>query len=329
MKKFLSIPTLLVIILFLAALSQAQVSVSIRVEHANARKSPSSNAEILAVLNEGDTYPVTDDVPYWYKIILQDGREAYVSKKLCKVIIEEEDEEEISQPPDVSYEISSFDQTVSLPNCAPSQLTVDWSICPPEGSASQTGYRLTNQKKNRIEIPCTYSTITIEQILALKNLPKNVRTLPAGDQRITYLQGLESKSVMAEGYLAMVKRSAEETTNCNSSTRKDLHVELLAADAGDPKNQRYKVVVTEVTPWFGENHTSWTVTELGQYASYKGGYGGSMLRPPTKVRIYGWLFFDNIHADAHSIGNWRGTAWEIHPITRIEVWENGNWKTIE
>ncbi len=308
----------------------AVTSIRIRVEHANARKAAASDAKILAVLNKGDVYAVKGDVPYWYKIALKDGHTAYVAKSLCTVILEEEeDEEEISQPADVSYEIPSFGQTVSLPNCTPSQLTVDWSICPPKGSASQTGYRLTNQKKNRIEIPCTYSTITIEQILALKSLPKNVRTLPAGDQPITYLQGLESKSVMSEGYLAMVKRSAEETTNCTSSTRKDLHVELLAADAGDPKNQRYKVVVTEVTPWFGENHTSWAETDLGQYASYKGGYNGNMLRPPTKVRIYGWLFFDNAHADAHSVGNWRGTAWEIHPITRIEVWENGNWKTIE
>ncbi len=329
MKKFLSFFTLLFILLFLAALSWAQVSVRIRVLQANARQAPNSNAAILAVLTKDAVFPLSGDIPYWYEIMLPDGRRAYVAKSLCTVVGEEsEDEEEISQPADVSYEIPSFGTAVSLPDCVLSQLTVDWSICPPEGSASQTGYRLTNRKKNRIEIPCAYSTIGMEEMLALKNLPKNVRTLSEGDQRLTYLQGLESKPVMIEAFFAMVKKSERETTNCDSSNRKDLHVELLAADAGDPKDQRYKVVVTEVTPWFSENHASWTETYLGQYASYKGGYG-NMLRSPTKVRVYGWLFFDNAHADAHSIGNWRGTAWEVHPITRIEVWENGNWKTIE
>ena len=30
-----------------------------------------------------------------------------------------------------------------------------------------------------------------------------------------------------------------------------------------------------------------------------------------------------------SVGTWRGTAWEVHPITRIEVLENGTWRSIE
>ncbi|MCI0405919.1 MAG: SH3 domain-containing protein [candidate division Zixibacteria bacterium] len=329
MKKFLFFSPLLFILLFSAALAQAQVSVRIRVQQANARQAPNSNAEILAVLVKDAVYPLSGDVPYWYEITLPDGRRAFVAKSLCTVVGEaSEDEEEISQPADVSYAVPSFGPAVSLPDCTPSELTVDWSICPPEGSASQTAYRLTNRKKNRIEIPCAYSTVGVEEVLALKNLPKNVRTLSDGDPRLTYLLGLESKPVMMEAFLAMVKKSEKETTNCDSPNRKDLHVELLAADTGDPKDQRYKVVVTEVTPWFSENHASWTAADLGQYASYKGGYG-NMLRAPTRVRVYGWLFFDNAHADAHSIGNWRGTAWEVHPITRIEVWENGNWKTIE
>lgn len=52
-------------------------------------------------------------------------------------------------------------------------------------------------------------------------------------------------------------------------------------------------------------------------------------RPPGRVRIYGWLFFDNWHAADGSVGTWRGSAWEIHPITRIEIWENGAWKLLQ
>lgn len=42
-------------------------------------------------------------------------------------------------------------------------------------------------------------------------------------------------------------------------------------------------------------------------------------------RFEGWLFFDASHTgESENIapgreGNWRGTAWEIHPITKFEV----------
>jgi hypothetical protein len=42
-------------------------------------------------------------------------------------------------------------------------------------------------------------------------------------------------------------------------------------------------------------------------------------------RFEGWLLFDTEHeGESENIapgrrGNWRATAWEIHPITRIEV----------
>ncbi len=43
------------------------------------------------------------------------------------------------------------------------------------------------------------------------------------------------------------------------------------------------------------------------------------------VRFEGWLFFDLHHADESENAapgtpfNWRATAWEIHPVTKIEV----------
>jgi hypothetical protein len=46
-----------------------------------------------------------------------------------------------------------------------------------------------------------------------------------------------------------------------------------------------------------------------------------------RCRFEGWLLFDRGHADESentapgARGNWRGTAWEIHPVTRIEVLE--------
>jgi hypothetical protein len=45
------------------------------------------------------------------------------------------------------------------------------------------------------------------------------------------------------------------------------------------------------------------------------------------VRFEGWLMFDEEHRDEseHSnpgqAGNWRATAWEIHPVTMFKVVE--------
>lgn len=45
------------------------------------------------------------------------------------------------------------------------------------------------------------------------------------------------------------------------------------------------------------------------------------------VRISGWLMFDPSHRN--HLGRFRKTLWEIHPITRIEVWQNGAWVNVD
>jgi hypothetical protein len=44
-----------------------------------------------------------------------------------------------------------------------------------------------------------------------------------------------------------------------------------------------------------------------------------------RVRVTGWLLFDAEHRNAAEntepggAHNWRATAWEVHPITKLEV----------
>jgi hypothetical protein len=44
---------------------------------------------------------------------------------------------------------------------------------------------------------------------------------------------------------------------------------------------------------------------------------------PDPVRISGWLLLDPVHKG--HLGVYRSTLWEIHPITKIEVFKNGQW----
>ena len=307
----------------------------IRVAHANARKDAHSTAQILAVLSEGEVHPITDDVPYWYEIKLQNGRNAWIAKSLCALVLEEEEEEntadEIGQPLSELYALPAFGAAATIPNCTPVTLNLDSSVCPAEGSSESGGQSKnwrTNQKKNRVTTVCSYSPMMPSDILHLKALPGNVRTLPATDERAKYLQSLEATPVIMEGFLSMVKNAEKESTNCYSSQRKDMHFEILPSDQGNPKTRRDEITITEITPWFREAVSAWTVANLCQFASYCNGYTGAMQRTPTRVRVYGWLFYDDPHSGDGSVGTWRGTAWEVHPVTRIEVFENGNWREI-
>jgi hypothetical protein len=47
----------------------------------------------------------------------------------------------------------------------------------------------------------------------------------------------------------------------------------------------------------------------------------------TQVRITGWLLYDWEHLGV--VGQERATVWEVHPITKIEVQQNGTWVDVE
>jgi hypothetical protein len=51
-----------------------------------------------------------------------------------------------------------------------------------------------------------------------------------------------------------------------------------------------------------------------------------MAKQNQRVRISGWLLFDQEHPE--QLGKTRATLWEIHPIIKIETQQNGNWTTI-
>ncbi len=51
----------------------------------------------------------------------------------------------------------------------------------------------------------------------------------------------------------------------------------------------------------------------------------------ARIRVTGWQMFDQEHPE--QIGKTRVSRWEIHPITKIEVWSKpqgkpGRWNTL-
>ena len=116
-----------------------------------------------------------------------------------------------------------------------------------------------------------------------------------------------------QGLVVDVAYAGAEATNCWNPCRRDIHI-LIANRKDAPKIEQ---VVLEVTPllrdWAASQGMDWSEETLqsqlvGHWSEFEG-----------------WLYFDIGHDEESenvapgNAENWRGTAWEIHPITRIRV----------
>ena len=84
----------------------------------------------------------------------------------------------------------------------------------------------------------------------------------------------------------------------------------------EPKGFEKTAIVVETTPRVRKDHSGWTTAKLDP-----------LVHTATQVRISGWLMFDPNHPD--HIGTFRTTLCEVHPITKIEVWQGGAWVDLE
>ena len=132
--------------------------------------------------------------------------------------------------------------------------------------------------------------------------------LEPGDDRARFSV---ARAARIEAYVVAVAAAKVEAANCYA--RRDIHIDG-AARADAPLAER---VVLEVTPRWRDamrrRGEDWSADTLRRELTGR------------LCRFEGWLFFDAGHADeSENIapgrrGNWRATAWEIHPVTRIEV----------
>lgn len=179
--------------------------------------------------------------------------------------------------------------------------------CGLAGTAASTCGKKLNRGKNRYVPPAAgdiNSAITLEAILA------------PGDDRNRWH---ESDGAKVEGIIANVQPGGfKESCNCNKATLRDFHIDLVM-DSGDVDTpQRH--VIAEITPREQKLHPQWTSSFI---SNLKGKH----------VRFTGWMLFDGMHsAESANTKNfpqqcgslevqeiWRATAWEIHPITAIEI----------
>jgi len=183
-------------------------------------------------------------------------------------------------------------------------ISIDGINCDIHGSAhpDRPEYRL-NEYKNRYNFPVKSdydAGVTLNDLIS------------SGDEN----QFPIDKAVILTGYVFDVKMGGVETCNCKTKDERyrDTHIELTPDD--QHTSPEYRVIV-EVTPRIrtirAVKGVDWSTEEL------KSSLIGH------KVKIAGWLFYDEEHKSqsfATNPGgerNWRASCWEVHPITYIKV----------
>jgi hypothetical protein len=137
------------------------------------------------------------------------------------------------------------------------------------------------------------------------------------------------------GYLYYAKKGGKESSNCQLSELEDIdfHIGIgfdpqLAAKLATKKkltsDERTTMdqssVIVEMSPhWRAKFQPAWNLAALAPAIGHQ-------------VRVVGQLLVDNEHYDPHDdcafpgAGTtcWRASVWELHPVTRFEVCNNGS-----
>jgi hypothetical protein len=173
--------------------------------------------------------------------------------------------------------------------------------CPSVGIALTSRARSLHRLKNRTASPQAAdfdSRVTLDALLL------------EGDDTNRWST---DRAARIQGYVIDVAYARPEATNCFSPCRRDIHITISTVKDA-PKTEQ---VIVEVTP------------NLGDWASGQGIDWSEQTLQQQLVghwcEFEGWLYFDVGHDEEaentspNRAGNWRATAWEIHPVTKITV----------
>jgi hypothetical protein len=194
----------------------------------------------------------------------------------------------------------------------PQPVNAPFKGCPPEGDG---GDPVLNRLKNRVDeasyIPVAFDTIVqLPWPEAIER--RNRKNWAASDA--AEVARFEGAPVAVEGFLVGSKQEGPESPNCHGADAefRDFHI-WVAKTAGEDRSHS---IVVEVTPPLRDKHPNWRTDMLGQ-----------INRRDQRVRVSGWLMLDPEHPD--QVGKTRGTIWEIHPVTKIEVLDGSSWTDID
>jgi hypothetical protein len=279
------------------------------------RSDPSTDHKPLATLTPGTELELLDPAPTtgFYHVETEDGVQGWASTRYIRV----------SPPPlntlpavtGAPTPVSSISDTWNKPDPNKTTFTGPDGACPWNGNNTDPD---TFVRKNRTDIP-TESDIHDVDWSVIHDLPFPTDVKLRANWTPTHLADIakvEGVALRTVGYLVAIKpqNGNQEGTNCKFSlaSETDTHMALVGEVGGAEKDS----VVIEFTPRFLKSHPHWNTSVLAKYRN-----------TDIPVRITGWLMLDPDHRN--HLNKYRFTLWEIHPITKLEVFENNAWKNLD
>ena len=283
------------------------------------RPGPSTANQPIRKLIPPDELELIESSPvdgYYHVRTVEGDEEGWVWGKNIRIGLVSEAESDVgvaalAAPPSVTASISP---SWAKPPAVTGTFKSGSKSCGPTGSAPGNE---TNRLKNRVDVPSSYHRVSFDAFFALPDLhvPKDrSKWKPDDADEIAKFEGV---SLSLTGYLVAIKpqdSGSGETTNCRWTkySETDWHMALVE----EPGQGEKLAVVVETTPRIRIKHKKWTETNLAPW-----------LDTDLPVRISGWLMFDPEHRN--HMGKYRKSMWEIHPITKIEVWKNDKWVDLD
>lgn len=149
------------------------------------------------------------------------------------------------------------------------------------------------------------------------------------EERTRALRSFENQTVSLTGWVNLASPSWPEPQNCMDRYLVDWHVEVSPRPLNHPLGiGDLTPIVCEITP-FTEGALYRAGVRMLRLAAYTASYQPTGSKP-HRVRVSGYLFCDDSHGGSNYVGRVvthmefngrrpeRATAWEIHPIVRIE-----------
>ena len=211
----------------------------------------------------------------------------------------------------------------------------------PAGIATQPDERERNLMKNRNSpgiLP-----LNVEQLDTASFLQKAAgydaklkakRRADLDEARKEQLLVFENQIVSLTGWLVLAYPTQAESTNCYDGAFHDWHLEVFAQSSDHPPQVGDPTpIICEVTPRTEKRLYDQGVRllALAGFMRLPDNSYRPTGHPPRKIRITGYLMWDDLHNDPETVGPkvkfvstdkfhhpWRATAWEIHPILKLE-----------
>jgi hypothetical protein len=315
LKRFL----IFAVLALFSVVAGAQTQIAVAKRNTNLREGPSTSDKIILLLKTGEELELIDPEPTqnYYHVRTTEGEEGFAyAKNLTVKVAPEKIRTELAAPSGKpAEEISS-----AWEKPAPKKTTFQGQggTCPWDGDKSDPETFVNKNRADTAEqdgIPyhdVTWSAIALLKYPVAKPLRKNWTV-----EQIAEIAPFEGAAVRTTGYLVAFKPQSGgkgEGTNCHLSASSDTDTHMaLVGNVGDGEKT---AVVIEYTPRFLKLHPKWKKSVLSPW-----------LNSDDPVRISGWLMLDPDHRN--HLNRFRSTLWEIHPITKIEVWKDNQWVDVD